>query len=87
MPTSGMAKTAASVATRKRPWTEMPTPPPITIPSLRARVHGMMSALPPQILLHKKTGGVTGVAHSTETIGTRCFPSRSFIAYSSRKKL
>ena len=41
----------------------------------------------PQILLHKKTGGVNGVAHSTETIGTRCFPSRSFIAYSSRKKL
>ena len=33
IPVSGIAKLARSVATRKRPWSERPTPPPITIPS------------------------------------------------------
>ena len=32
-PVSGMAKSVASVAMRTRPWTDRPTPPPMTTPS------------------------------------------------------
>mmetsp|Transcript_14128 Transcript_14128/g.47684 ORF Transcript_14128/g.47684 Transcript_14128/m.47684 type:complete len:235 (-) Transcript_14128:50-754(-) len=35
MAVSGMAKSVFSVATRYLPWTDMPTPPPMTIPSHR----------------------------------------------------
>jgi hypothetical protein len=36
MPVSGMAKRVRSVATRWRPCTETPTPPPIAMPSMTA---------------------------------------------------
>ena len=36
MAVSGMAKSARSVATRKRPCAVSPTPPPMTMPSQRA---------------------------------------------------
>ena len=38
MPVSGIAKRVASVATRKSHGSEMPTPPPIVIPSMIATV-------------------------------------------------
>ena len=36
MPVSGMASTVRSVTTRKLPWADTPTPPPITTPSISA---------------------------------------------------
>jgi len=36
IPVSGMAKDVVSSATRWLPWTETPTPPPITMPEISA---------------------------------------------------
>ena len=38
MPVSGMANTVRSVASRWRHGREIPTPPPMTTPSITARV-------------------------------------------------
>lgn len=36
MPVSGMATRERSVTIRTVPWAEIPTPPPMTMPSIRA---------------------------------------------------
>ena len=38
MPTSGMATADRSVTTRWLPWAEMPTPPPMTMPSMTGTI-------------------------------------------------
>ncbi len=38
MPVSGMAKRVFSVATRNRAGAEMPTPPPMVMPSMTATI-------------------------------------------------
>ena len=44
MPVSGIANNAFSLTTRCEPWTETPTPPPITIPSISA-TYGFVKCL------------------------------------------